>query len=99
MKLSTSFGRTAKRVTLCRDARLVRPLYQRLQDRDFNGDGRTSRASLQRVTRLAVWGRTLRPSVPTKGYTSRSSTTDAPTICARAVHLENALRIYQIQQH
>ena len=36
----------------CRDARSVRPLYQRLQHRGFNGDGRTDRASLQRVTRL-----------------------------------------------
>ena len=31
----------------CRDARSVRPLYQRLQHRGFNGDGRTDRASLQ----------------------------------------------------
>ena len=29
------------------DARSVRPLYQRLQHRGFNGDGRTDRASLQ----------------------------------------------------
>ena len=33
-------GRT-KRVTLCRDARSERPLYQRLQHRDCNGDGRS----------------------------------------------------------
>ena len=32
--------RTVRRVTKCRDARLVRPLHQRLQHRDFNGDGR-----------------------------------------------------------
>ena len=47
-------GCRTKRVTRCRDARSVRPLYQRLQHRDFNGDGRSDRASLQRVTRLAV---------------------------------------------
>ena len=35
-------------VALCRDARLVRPLYQRLQRCGFDGDGRTSRASRQR---------------------------------------------------
>ena len=40
------------RVTICRDARSVRPLYQRLQHRGFNEDGRSDRASLQRVTRL-----------------------------------------------
>ena len=37
---------------MCRDARLVRPLYQRLQHRGFNGDGRTDRASLHRATCL-----------------------------------------------
>ena len=42
------------RVTLCRDARLVRPLGPRLQRQGFNGDGRTSRASLQIVTRHGV---------------------------------------------
>ena len=36
-----------RRVALCRDARSVRPLYQRLQHRGFNEDGRTERASLQ----------------------------------------------------
>ena len=36
----------------CRDARSVRPLYQRLQRRDFNGDGRTDRASLQGVVSI-----------------------------------------------
>ncbi len=30
---------------------VVRPLRQRLQRQDFNGDGRTDRASLQIVTR------------------------------------------------
>ena len=44
-------GRT-DRVTRCRDARSERPLCQRLQHRGFNGDGRTDRASLQRVTRI-----------------------------------------------
>ena len=39
--------RTARRVALCRDARSVRPLCQRLQRHGFNGDGRTDRASLQ----------------------------------------------------
>ena len=43
--------------SICRDARLVRPLYQRLLHRGFNGNGRTdglrpSRESLQRATRL-----------------------------------------------
>lgn len=42
-----------ERVTICRDARLERPLCQKLQRQCFNGDGRTSRASLQRVTRLS----------------------------------------------
>ena len=47
----------ARRVALCRDARLVRPLYQRLLHRGFNGNGRTdglrlSRESLQRATRF-----------------------------------------------
>ena len=35
----------------CRDARSVRPLCQRLQRLGFNGNGRTDRASLQRVIR------------------------------------------------
>ena len=35
------------RVALCRDARSVRPLCQKLQLHGFNGDGRTDRASLQ----------------------------------------------------
>ena len=38
-----------RRLTICRDARSERPLYQRLQHHDFNGDGRTDRASLQIV--------------------------------------------------
>ena len=32
----------ARRVVLCRDARSVRPLYQRLQHRSFNGNGRST---------------------------------------------------------
>ena len=32
----------ARRVALCRDARSVRPLYQRLQHRSFNGNGRST---------------------------------------------------------
>ena len=51
----------SKRVTPCRDARSVRPLYQRLRRRGFNGNGRTDRASLQRL---------LVPCVQTPGYTS-----------------------------
>ncbi|WP_297728011.1 hypothetical protein, partial [uncultured Porphyromonas sp.] len=39
---------------LCRDARSVRPLYQRLQRHGFNGDGRTDRASLRFATHLAL---------------------------------------------
>ena len=38
----------------CRDARSVRPLYQRLQGCCFNGDGRSDRASLQRVVPTVV---------------------------------------------
>ena len=46
---------THGRVTRCRDARSVRPLYQKLrrpfrqvfQRHGFNGNGRTDRASLQ----------------------------------------------------
>ena len=30
------------------------PLYQKLQHRSFNDNGRTDRASLQRVTRFAL---------------------------------------------
>ena len=41
------------RVTICRDARLERPLSNQLDAVTFNGDGRTDRASLQRVTRLS----------------------------------------------
>ena len=44
----------ARRVTLCRDARSERPLYQRLLYQRFNGDGRSDRASLHRVTRHEV---------------------------------------------
>ena len=40
--------------------RQVCPLYQRLQRRGFNGDGRTDRASLQRVTRV-IATRQVRP--------------------------------------
>ena len=39
--------RTPGTSNLCRDARSVRPLCQRLQRCGFNGDGRTDRASLQ----------------------------------------------------
>ena len=56
-------GRT-KRVTLCRDARSERPLYQRLQHRDCNGDGRS--------VECLVGGRPYRA-------TYRCSTTDAQT--------------------
>ena len=41
------------RVTLCRDARSERPLSNQLDALTFNGDGRSDRASLQRVTRIA----------------------------------------------
>ena len=41
------------------------------------GDGRSSRALLQRVTCHTVIRRTLRPSVPTAGYLSCCDTTDA----------------------
>ena len=46
--------RVTRRVTLCRDARSERPLYQKLQHRSFNDNGRTDRASLQRVARYGV---------------------------------------------
>ena len=36
------------------------PLCQRLQHRGFNGDGRTDRASLQRVTRIDLIQRVTR---------------------------------------
>ena len=48
---SASVVDKARRVTRCRDARSERPLYQKLQHRSFNDNGRTDRASLQRVTR------------------------------------------------
>ena len=48
---SASVPIKARRVTRCRDARSERPLYQKLQHRSFNDNGRTDRASLQRVTR------------------------------------------------
>ena len=51
---SASVVDKAKRVTRCRDARSERPLYQKLQHRSFNDNGRTDRASLQRVTRFAL---------------------------------------------
>ena len=51
---SASVVDKARRVTRCRDARSERPLYQKLQHRSFNDNGRTDRASLQRVTRLIV---------------------------------------------
>ena len=55
---------TAIRVARCRDARLVRPLCQRLQRRGFNGNGRTSRASLQPLLVLLYYnGRTSRASL------------------------------------
>ena len=54
------------RVTLCRDARVClvggRPLSNDLNDVTFNGDGRTSRASLQIVTRQ------VRPLCQSKTY-------------------------------
>ena len=62
---------TLGRITRYRDARSVRPLCQRLQHRGFDEDGRTDRASLQRVTRHAGRRRTHRSCVPTAGYTSR----------------------------
>ena len=43
-------------------------------------NGRTDRASLQRVTRIALTQRTHRSCVPTKGYTYRFDTTDAQTV-------------------
>gem|GEM_PF-7124477 len=62
-------------VALCRDARLVRPLYQRLQRCGFDGDGRTSRASLQIVTRLVrpLYQRLQRCGFDGDGRTSRAS--------------------------
>ena len=48
---SASVPIKARRVTRCRDARSERPLYQKLQHRSFNDNGRSDRASLQRVTR------------------------------------------------
>ena len=62
---------TLGRITRYRDARSVRPLCQRFQHRGFDEDGRTDRASLQRVTRHAGRRRTHRSCVPTAGYTSR----------------------------
>ena len=52
-----------RRVTICRDARSERPLYQRLQRCGFNGDGRTDRASLQIATRASGLERHLDPVV------------------------------------
>ncbi len=76
-------------VALCRDARLGRPLYQRLQHSSFNGDGRTSRASLQIVTRHSV--RCI------KGYSVVVLTeTDAPTVCVRAVRPYKSLLVTAI---
>ena len=47
-----------RRVTICRDARKRlagwRPLSNQLDTVPFIGDGRTDRASLQRVTRIAL---------------------------------------------
>ena len=48
-----------RRATRCRDARLVSirrasVVKRKLQHRGFNGDGRSDRASLQRVTRIIV---------------------------------------------
>ena len=57
---SASVPIKARRVTRCRDARSERPLYQKLQHRSFNDNGRTDRASLQRVTRHAVIQRVTR---------------------------------------
>ena len=59
----------SRRVTRCRDARSERPLYQRLQHRGFNGDGRTGRASLQRVTReVCPWCRPLYQRLQHRGF-------------------------------
>ena len=81
--LSASVVDKARRVTRCRDARSERPLYQKLQHRSFNDNGRTDRASLHRVTRLivtrfALTQRTHRPCVPTKGYTFPIPTWKSP---------------------
>ena len=57
---SASVVDKARRVTRCRDARSERPLYQKLQHRSFNDNGRTDRASLQGDVSLIfvpLWGR------------------------------------------
>ncbi|WP_297170779.1 hypothetical protein, partial [uncultured Porphyromonas sp.] len=59
------------------DAQTERPYSGLLVLLYYNG--RSDRASLQRVSRLAVLRRTLRPSVPTAGYSSCCTTTDAQT--------------------
>ena len=64
----------------------MRPLYQRLQSRGFDGDGRTSRASLQGDVSMycvkIVRRRTHESCVPTNRYTFRAS-----------VHLYSPLRL------
>ena len=80
----------------------MRPLHQRLQHRDFNGDGRTGRASLQRVTRqvatrLALIQRTHYPCVPTTGYWSCRSTTDALSLDTIRASLQRVTRYVVIR--
>ena len=62
------------------NARLVHPLYQRLQHRGFNGDGRHParhfRVSL-RVTRLAVTQRTSSDSTLSVRLYSRTTRNEA----------------------
>ena len=53
----------------------MRPLYQRLLRQGFNGDGRSDRASLQIVTRLAV-----RQAKCTQGLQSDILCTNDPRI-------------------
>ena len=57
-----------ERVTICRDARSERPLSNQLDAVTFNGDGRTDRASLQRVTRLSSMGAHVRASILVRQY-------------------------------
>ena len=71
----------------------MRPLYQRLQHRDFNGDGRTTvRPLYQRLQHRDFNGdgrTTVRPYKGlhvNEGYTSRFDTTDAP--CVLLVQVE-----------
>ena len=83
---SASVVDKARRVTRCRDARSERPLYQKLQHRSFNDNGRTHRSA---PTKGYTYHR----------YTSSASVVDKARRVTRCRDARPERPLYQKLQH